>query len=383
MHPESRHLTAFVTPYGLHEWVRIPFGLKNAPAAYQRCMESALEGLNHNICEVYLDDVIVFSKTFDEHVENLRKVLQALRKKGMKLRVDKCDLFKKEVRYLGKVVSSEGYRPDPKDTSALQKLTEQTPQTVGDVRKLLGLTGYYRRYLRYYSKRAKPLFSLLTHTEHPSSTTKAKRKKKQNVRGKQNSGGQVPSRTPIKWLPSHQKILEDFIEELTNPPIMAFPDFEKPFILHTDASHDGLGAVLYQEQDGVLRVIGYGSRALSPVEKNYHLHSGKLEFLALKWAITSHSRDYLYYAKSFTVFTGNNPLTYVLTTAKLNAVGHRWVAELADFNFTIKYRPGSANGDVDALSRMPMDPPSFQRMHQRDFSTCNGCNCPRYQCPSF
>ena len=148
MHPESRHLTAFVTPHGLHEWVRIPFGLKNAPAAYQRCMESALEGLNHNICEVYLDDVIVFSKTFDEHVENLREVLQALRKKGMKLRVDKCDLFKKEVRYLGKIVSSEGYRPDPKDTSALQTLTEQTPQTVGDVRKLLGLTGYYRRYLR-------------------------------------------------------------------------------------------------------------------------------------------------------------------------------------------------------------------------------------------
>ena len=265
MHPESRHLTAFVTPYGLHEWVRIPFGLKNAPAVYQRCMESALEGLNHNICEVYLDDVIVFSKTFDEHVENLRKVLQALRKKGMKLRVDKCDLFKKEVLYLGKIVSSEGYRPDPKDTSALQTLTEQTPQTVGNVRKLL--TGYYRRYLRDYSKRVKPVFSLLTQTEHPSSTTKAKRMKKQNVRGKQNSGGQVPSRTPIKWLTSHQKILEDFIEELTNPPIMAFPDFEKPFILHTDASHDGLRAVLYQEQDGVLRVIGYGSRAFRQQRK--------------------------------------------------------------------------------------------------------------------
>ncbi len=102
-------------------------------------------------------------------------------------------------------------------------------------------------------------------------------------------------------------------------------------------------------------VIGFASRTLTPVEKKYHLHSGKLEFLALKWAITEQFRDYLFYAKHFTLYTDNNPLTYVLTTTKLNATGHRLVASLADFNFTLKYRPGHANTDADFLSRIPTD----------------------------
>ena len=136
---------------------------------------------------------------------------------------------------------------------------------------------------------------------------------------------------------------------------MAYPNFSDPFVHHTDASESGLGAVLYQRQQGKLRVIAYGSRTLTPAEKNYHLHSGKLEFLALKWSICGQFRDYLYYAPSFTVYTDNNPLTYVLTSAKLNATGLRWVSELADFNFTIKYRPGNANQDADTLSRIPVD----------------------------
>ena len=123
------------------------------------------------------------------------------------------------------------------------------------------------------------------------------------------------------------------IHRLTSPPVMAFPDFTKSFVLHTDASQEGLGAVLYQEQDGNLRVLGYASRTLTPSEKNYHMHEGKLKFLALKWAVTEKFRDYLYYFTSFTVYTDNNPLTYVLSSAKWSAVRHRWVAELADFNF--------------------------------------------------
>ena len=134
---------------------------------------------------------------------------------------------------------------------------------------------------------------------------------------------------------------------------MAYPNHSDPFMLHTDASEVGLGAVLYHRQNGFLRVIAYGSRTLSPAERNYYLHSGKLEFLALKWAICDQFRDYLYYAPSFTVYTDNNPLTYVLTSAKLNATGLRWVKELADLNFTIKYRPGKANNDADTLSRIP------------------------------
>lgn len=115
---------------------------------------------------------------------------------------------------------------------------------------------------------------------------------------------------------------------LTTPPLLVYPDFELPFVLHTDASQRGLGAVLYQSQGGKMRVVGYGSRTLTPAEQNYHLHSGKLEFLALKWAVCDKFRDYLFYAPHFVVYTDNNPLTYVMSTAKLNAVGHRWVGLL-------------------------------------------------------
>ena len=357
MSPESKHLTAFVTPWGLYEWNRIPFGLKNAPAVYQRYMETVLQDINHEKCEVYLDDVLVYSKTFEEHVENIRAVLQRFQQHGVKVKPRKCSLFAQEVRYLGRIISADGYRADPKEVAAMQALKEKTPQTVGDLRKLLGILGYYRRYIKDFSKKAKPLFELLTVADNDKDTKPAKVKKKVSTSNK----GQLSSRTPIKWTMHHQTIFNSLIDVLLSFPVMAYPDFTQPFVLHTDASQDGLGAVLYQRQQGQMRVIGYASRSLTPAEKNYHLHSGKLEFLAVKWAITEHFRDYLFYASSFTVYTDNNPLTYVLSTAKLNAVGHRWVAELSDFYFDIKYRPGKVNVDADVLSRMPLDIESYMK----------------------
>ena len=344
---ESRPLTAFITPWGLYEWVRIPFGLKNAPAAFQRCMESCLEGLNNEICVTYLDDILVYSGSFEEQVDRLRQVLQAARKHGMKLRAAKCHLFQTEVKYLGRIVSAEGHRPDPGDTEAVLHLKDKPPTTVGDIRKTMGLLGYYRRYIPDFSKLAKPIYDLLSAPE--SKPTKPKTRPK--TKGK----AQVPSRTPVTWTPSHQERLETLVDKLVHPPVMAFPDYEQPFVVHTDASQDGLGAVLYQRQGGKLRVIAYASRTLTPAEQNYHLHSGKLEFMALKWSVCDKFRDYLYYAPSFVVYTDNNPLTYVMSSAKLNATGQRWVAELADFNFTIKYRPGHANSDADTLSRIPLE----------------------------
>ena len=154
---------------------------------------------------------------------------------------------------------------------------------------------------------------------------------------KQSNKFQVPSKTPVVREEKHKQALNVLIDSLTSPPVMAYSDFSKPFILHTDASEEGLGSVFYQKLDGKMRVIGYASRTLNPAESKYHLHSGKSEILALKWAITEQFRDYLFYSPSFTVYTDNNPLTYVMTTAKLNAAGHRWVAALADFNFNIKY----------------------------------------------
>lgn len=147
--------------------------------------------------------------------------------------------------------------------------------------------------------------------------------------------------------------MSKFVDMLTHPPGLAYPNFDLPFVLNTDASNEGLGAVLYQHQGGKLRVIAFGSRTLTPAERNYHLHSGKLEFLALKWAVCKF-RDYLYYAPTFTVYTDNNPLTYVMSTARLNATGHRWVGELSDVHFDIKYRPGKSNADANTLSRFPV-----------------------------
>lgn len=311
----SRHLTAFITPWGLYEWIRMPFGLTNAPAAFQRSMEEMLDMLRDECCIPYLDDVLCFSQSFQEHVEVLRRVLQALQRHGVKLRPEKCELFKKEVQYVGRLVSEKGVRVDPKDVEAVQALKEKTPKTVGDVRRLLGFLSYYRSYVQDFSRIARPLYELLQIKSSSSPLKPARGKTK---------GPQLPSRTPVEWTSEHQQVLEKLINVLTNPPVLAYPDFNQPFTLHTDASQQGLGAVLYQNQGGKIRVIGYGSRTLTPTEQNYHLHSGKLEFLALKWAVCDRFRDYLFYAPHFVVYTDNNPLIYVMSTAKLNAVGHRW-----------------------------------------------------------
>ena len=276
--------------------------------------------------------------------------------------------FKREVNYLGQIVSAAGYRLDPSNVEAVSTLKDKKPGTVGGVRKLLGLLGYYRRYIQNFARIAHPLFQLLQGAS--GDVTKSAHKSKQC-----SNHGSVPSSQPVVWMEQHQKAVEILLNHLVCPPILGYPDFSKPFVLHTDASQEGLGAVLYQKQEGKMRVIGYGSRSLTKAEKNYFLHSGKLEFLALKWAVCEHFRDYLYHAPDFTVYTDNNPLTYALTTAKLNATGHRWVAELADFSFTIKYRPGHSNKDADALSRLPMDIDSYmklctEKVSQGDIMAC-------------
>ncbi|TWW57317.1 Retrovirus-related Pol polyprotein from transposon 297 [Takifugu flavidus] len=349
----SRPLTAFITPWGLYEWVRIPFGLSSAPAEFQRSMEECLTGLRDVSSQPYLDDNLVHSKTFEEHLNDMREVLRRYQAHGVKLTAKKCEVFRDQVKFLGKIVSGDGYCMDPAEIAPVQALKGRKPETVGDLRKMLGFLSYYRQYIPNFSRIAKPLYSLLSTDKTPGS--KVKESKVNRSRGKQKKSDQSPSSQRIIWTEKHQEVLCQLLEYLLSPPLLGYPDFEEPFVLHCDASQEGLGAVLYQRQRGRLVVIGYGSRTLTAPEKNYHLHSGKLEFLAMKWAICERFREYLYYAPSFTVYTDNNPLTYVLTTAKLNATTHRWIAELADFNFSIKYRPGKANGDADGLSRMPLD----------------------------
>ena len=229
------------------------------------------------ICEPYLDDVLIHSKSFDQHLEDLEKVLVRLHENGVKLRAEKCQFAMKEVRYLGRLVSGEGYRPDPEDTKALEKF-KAPPTTIGELRSLLGFLGYFRCYVKDFSQKVKPLYDLL----------KGKTTKKASVAGEKvgkksaKSSQTYNSREKIEWGEVQQLVVDELIEYLMSPEVMAFPDFDKPFFINCDASNHGLGAVLYQEQEGVNRVISFASRTLSDAEKNYYLHSGKLEFLALK-----------------------------------------------------------------------------------------------------
>ena len=170
------------------------------------------------------------------------------------------------------------------------------------------------------------------------------------ITGLENQSKRAAKKTYIEWSDAADTAFEQLKAMCVSTPILAYPNYQLPFTLHTDSSTDGLGAVLYQKQDGKMRVIAYASRSVSKAEANYPAH--KLEFLALKWAVCEKFHEYLYGSKPFEVFTDNNPLTYVLTSAKLDACGQRWVAKLANYNFSIKYKCGVSNAEADALSRI-------------------------------
>ena len=249
MSEASQPLTAFITPWGLYEWIRIPFGLTNAPACFQRFMEDCLGDLRDKICIPYLDDVIVFSPTFEDHIQHLKTVLVHLKEHGVKLKPQKCNLFKREVTFLGRIVSAEGYKLDPSTTEPVENLKKTPPRTVGEVRKLVGLLSYYRRCIKHFSRISKPLYDILCSKNDDDGATSGKQNDKSR---NQRSKGQSPSNQAITWTEHHQAVLEQLINCLVQPPVMAYPDFNSPYILHTDASETGLGAVLYQHQNGLL-----------------------------------------------------------------------------------------------------------------------------------
>ena len=329
MAEECKVYTAFTCgPLGFYECDTMPFGATNAPATFQRLMHDCLGELNMNWCIVYLDDIIIFSDTKEEHLKRLEAVFQKLCAAGLKLKPSKCFFFKEEIEYLGHVVSGKGISTNPKKIEAVSKWP--TPRTVYDVRSFLGFVGYYRRFIKNFSRITKPIREVIT--------------------GLENQSKRAAKKTYIEWTDAADIAFEHLKAMCVSTPILAYPNYQLPFTLHTDSSTDGLGAVLYQKQDGKMRVIAYASRSVSKAEANYPAH--KLEFLALKWAVCEKFHEYLYGSKPFEVFTDNNPLTYVLTSAKLDACGQRWVAKLANYNFSIKYRCGVSNTEADALSRI-------------------------------
>ena len=332
MDPADREKTAFtVGPLGFFEFTRLPFGLTGAPATFQRLVTKVLGDLHMKSAFPFLDDIMVPGRTFEEELGRLEAVFAKFREFKLKLHPEKSKFFQSKVVYCGSVVSEKGVEPDPNKVNQIKQWP--VPSNQKALRSFLGLASYYRKFVPNFASIARPLNDLLG---EPGGRKKSRATK---------------SNIPKQWCWSsaQQTAFDTLKEKLVSPPVLAYPDFSFPFILHVDASRSGLGATLCQLYDHGERPIAYASRGLSATERLYPAH--KLEFLALKWAVTEKFADYLY-GHTFTVYTDNNPLTYVLTSAKLDATGHRWLAALATYDFDIKYKPGRNNSDVDALSRL-------------------------------
>ncbi|KAG1956922.1 interleukin-1 receptor accessory protein-like 1-A [Pimephales promelas] len=305
--------TAFCTPFGLFEWNRMPFGLCNAPSTFQRLMERMFGDQQCRSLLLYLDDIIVFSSSVPQQLERLEVVLSRL--------------------------EPQGVSTDPGKIEAVSNWPR--PSSASELRSFLGFASYYRRFVEGFAKLAAPLHKMVA----AWSTTKPRTRTGQGFAS--------------AWTEQCQQSFDELKSRLTTAPVLAYADFSLPFILEVDASHGGLGAVLSQEQGGKVRPISYASRSLRPTEHNMSNYSSmKLEFLALKWALTEKFREYLL-GQQCIVYTDNNPLSH-LTTAKLGAVEQRWAAQLAAFNFEIRYRSGRSNRNADALSRQ--DPASHGTM---------------------
>uniref|UniRef100_A0A669DMH2 Gypsy retrotransposon integrase-like protein 1 n=1 Tax=Oreochromis niloticus TaxID=8128 RepID=A0A669DMH2_ORENI len=294
-------------------------------------MQHCLSGQIAESLLVYLDDIIIYSPEFSSHLQHLDEVFQRLWRHGLKLQPNKCKFLQQEVKFLGHVVDKCGVRPDPDKISAV--IDWPVPDTIRQVRSFLGLAGYYRRFVSGFAKIARPLNTLLTGVPVNKKTDRRK----------------------VQWSPECQTAFEALKAALTQAPVLAYADYSLPFIVYTDASGRGLGAVLAQVQEGQERVIAYASRNLHHTERNDANYSSfKLELLALKWAVTQKFKDYLTGAR-FVVYTDNNPVAH-LQTARLGTVEQRWVAQLASFDYEIKYRSGKSNTNADALSRFPTVP---------------------------
>lgn len=318
--PKDKPKTAFITRQGLFEFNVLSFGLCNAPSTFQRLMDLVLADLQWTTCLVYLDDIIIFGKTFQEHLNRLDQVLLKLQSANLKVKPSKCDLFSTQVCYLGHVISTEGVKADPAKVEAVRGWPAPRNQT--EVRSFLGLASYYRRFVKGFAEIARPLHQL---TEE----------------GKK-----------FSWGEECQQAFLQLKSCLISAPVLAYPDPHKSFILDTDASDVGIGAVLSQAYDGIERVVAYASRALTKQERIYA--TTKKELLSMV-TFTKYFKHYLL-GKEFVLQTGHNSLRWLNNFQGLEGQLARWMEQLASFQYQIVHRPGKQHANADALSRLPAYP---------------------------
>lgn len=315
---EDQCKTAFSTQKGHFEFKRMAFGLKSAPATFQRLMNTILSELVGPRCLVYLDDVVIFGETLQEHNERLRQVFQRLREHDIQLEPDKCEFLKTELQYLGHIVTLNGVTPDPMKIKAIEEFPK--PKTQKDIKSFLGLIGYYRRFLPKFSQLSKPLNDLL----------------KKDRRW--------------KWETEQEDSFNELKRQITNPPVLQFPDFTQPFVLTTDASDFAIGSILSQGKIGEDKPIAFASRSLSTAEINYS--TIEKELLAIVWSC-KHFRPYLL-GRTFTIVTDHKPLTWIFNVKDPSSRLLRWRLLLEEYQFNVVYKAGKKNVNADALSRYPV-----------------------------
>lgn len=316
--PESKEITAFRTPLGHFQFTVMPFGLQGAPATFQRLMNQVLRGAE-NFAAAYLDDIVIYSQNWEEHLGHLRWVIEKLQQAGLSANPKKCALAKQETKYLGYHLGSGVLRPQVEKVEAIMQCTP--PATKKQVRSFLGLIGWYRRFIPDFSTKAAVLTEL---------TKKA-------------------SPNKVRWTPTCEEAFNHLKQALCQDPVLQSPDFDQPFVLQTDASGVGLGAALLQGEPENLRPVLYISRKLFPREVNYS--TIEKECLAIKWALDS-LRYYLL-GRTFTLETDHRALQWLGKMKDSNARITRWYLTMQPFSYEIKYRPGVQNKTADFLSRIP------------------------------
>lgn len=313
---ESRRVTAFSTPGGLYQYKTLPFGMTNSPAAFNKVMREVMRDVEG--VEMFVDDVLIHSPSFRQHLETLRIVLERLRSYNLTIKPSKCMIGHEKVPFLGHVIGGGQYGCQSDKIAKVKNAPR--PQNKTQVKSFLGLIGYYRDYIPNFAVIAAPLHELL-------------RKHAPNN---------------VQWTGAQEEAFETLKSLLCKEPILQLPNFDKQFILRTDASKEGIGAVLMQESNGQAFPVSYYSRKLRAAEKNYS--TVELELLAVVEGVKKY---YFYlYGDQFVIETDHLPLASLKTSKNANARLMRWALYLQQFQFSVKYIKGQANVGADFLSRL-------------------------------